>query len=102
MACFKAVESIEDFSVDYELNGEDAVVHYQIMTNGDLEVSFELFDENKQQVAKSTGAKGSVTVSKAHLWNVGKAYLYQAVMRIWDGETLIDEYSSKIGIRTVK
>ena len=98
----KPGESIEDFSVDYELNGEDAVVHYQIMTNGDHEVSFELFDENKQQVAKSTGAKGSVTVSKAHLWNVGKAYLYQAVMRIWDGETLIDEYSSKIGIRTVK
>jgi len=98
----KPVESIEDFSVDYELNGEDAVVHYQIMTNGDHEVSFELFDENKQQVAKSAGTKGSVTVSKAHLWNVGKAYLYQAVVRIWDGETLIDEYSSKIGIRTVK
>lgn len=97
----KPKESIEDFNVDYELNGEDAVVRYEIMTNGTHEVSFELLDQEKQPVAKSTGKQGSVLVPGAHLWNVGNAYLYQAVMRIWDGETLIDEYSSKIGIRTV-
>lgn len=98
----KPEESIEDFEVDYELNGEDAIVHYQIMTNGDHPVSFELFDEENQLAAKGIGRQGSVTVSKARLWNVGKAYLYRAVMKIWDGEKLIDEYSSKIGIRTVK
>lgn len=98
----KPEESIEDFEVDYELNGADAVVRYEIKTNGNHQVSFELFDEEKRLVAKSTGRQGSVTVAKAHLWNVGNAYLYQTVMRIWDGETLIDEYSSKIGIRTVK
>ena len=98
----KPEESIEDFEVDYELNGEDTIVHYQIMTNGDHPVSFELFDEENQLAAKGIGRQGSVTVSKARLWNVGKAYLYRAVMKIWDGEKLIDEYSSKIGIRTVK
>lgn len=98
----KPGESIEDFEVDYELNVEDAIVHYQIMTNGDHPVSFELFDEENQLAAKGIGRQGSVTVSKARLWNVGKAYLYRAVMKIWDGEKLIDEYSSKIGIRTVK
>lgn len=98
----KPEESIEDFEVDYELNGEDAIVHYQIMTNGDHPVSFELFDEENQLAAKGIGRQGSVTVSKARLWNVGKAYLYRAVMKIWDGEKLIDEYASKIGIRTVK
>lgn len=98
----KPEESIEDFEVDYELNGEDAIVHYQIMTNGDHPVSFELFDEENKLAAKGIGRQGSVTVSKARLWNVGKAYLYRAVMKIWDGEKLIDEYASKIGIRTVK
>ncbi|MCM1135813.1 MAG: beta-glucuronidase [Clostridium sp.] len=95
-------EAIQDYSVNYELKGKDALVHYQVKTNGTHPVKVELKDEDGVLVAQAEGAQGTLEVKDAHLWKVRNAYLYSIIITISDGEKLIDKYSEKIGIRTVK
>lgn len=41
----------------------------------------------------------SVKLDKPRLWSVDKPYLYKLVTRVYEGNTLMDEYSSPFGIR---
>jgi beta-glucuronidase len=95
-------EYIIDFSVRYELTGNNALVHYSVKTNGNNNVCITVFDEDGKKVANATGKDGTIRINDAHLWNVLDAYLYKFVFRIMDGETIIDEYHEDIGIRTVE
>lgn len=91
-------EAIQDYTVDYELDGEDALVHYQVVTNGETTVSVTLRDAKGQIVAQAEGKEGTLKVEKAHLWKVRNAYLYTFTATVGT----VDEYSAKIGIRTVE
>ena len=62
----------------------------------------ELYDKCGCKVASAEGNEGVLEVKDAHLWEVHHAYLYKMVVRIVDGEEVIDEYHQEIGIRTVK
>lgn len=93
-------ECITDFTVNHAIQGEDALVDYQVETTGDHEVRLIVKDEDGKTVAEADGKEGSVLVKKAKLWNVHHAYLYTFVIRIMDGNQVIDEYFDKIGIRT--
>lgn len=93
-------ESISDYSLVHELNGPDAVVNYSIITNGKNDIKVILKDEDGSIVAESTGKEGKLSVPNAHLWQVRNAYLYQLTMQIVDGESIIDEYTEPVGIRT--
>ena len=95
-------EAVTDYSVTYELDGEDALVHYQITTNGTHPVTVSLYDEDGNPVAEANGNAGILSVEKAHLWRVRNAYLYRIFIRITDAEKTLDEYSGEIGIRTVE
>ncbi|MCO7124700.1 beta-glucuronidase [Sporolactobacillus shoreicorticis] len=95
-------ESVEDYSVAYELDGEDAIVRYNVMTNGIHDVSVALYDEDGAKVAGATGRAGGLRVKKAHLWNVLDAYLYQLRIEIVDNDKLLDAYHEEIGIRVVE
>lgn len=95
-------EHIEDFSVVHELKGKHAVVHYSVETTGEHEVSVEVYDENGCKVATATGKEGELSIANVHKWGVGDGYLYHFVVRILDGETVLDEYFDEIGIRTVE
>ena len=92
------LEAIQDYTVDYELDGEDALVHYQVVTNGETTVSVALRDAKGQIVAQAEGKEGTLKVEKAHLWKVRNAYLYTFTATVGT----VDEYSAKIGIRTVE
>lgn len=92
-------ESVTDFSVCHELAGADALVHYTVETNGGHEVSVEIWDGG-ERVAAGTSRAGTLRVPHAHLWSAGDGYLYRFVVRILDGERVLDEYSERIGIRT--
>lgn len=95
-------EYVFDFDLDYEIAGKDAFLHYQVRTTGEHETVLWLYDEEGRQVAASAGKSGTMKVENARLWRVHDAYLYRLVIRILDGDALIDEYGQEIGIRTVE
>lgn len=95
-------QAIEDYSVDYTLEGADALVRYTVRRGGDLPVRVRLLDAEGREVAAAEGAEGILRVADAHLWQVRNAYLYTLVITLGDGETPADEYSARVGIRTVE
>lgn len=95
-------EYVFDFDLKYEITGEDAKIHYDIRTTGEHDVRLLLFDEEGNEAARAEGKSGIIEVRQAHLWQVHEAYLYRLIIRICDGENIIDEYEQEIGIRTVK
>lgn len=95
-------ESIVDFTVNHNIIGDDAKVDYTVETTGESGVYITVYDEEGQQVATSEGKNGSIIIKNARLWNVLDAYLYTFKLEIKDENTLIDEYITEIGIRTVE
>ena len=92
-------ERVLDFSVVHSLNGTAADVAYTVTTNGEHTVCIDVFD-GCEKVAHADGKTGTLHIDNVKLWNVHAAYLYNFVIRITDGETVVDEYAEKIGIRT--
>ncbi len=92
-------ERVLDFSVVHTLNGNAADVAYTVTTNGEHNVCIDVFD-GCEKVAHADGKTGTLHIDNVKLWNVHAAYLYNFVIRITDGETVVDEYAEKIGIRT--
>ena len=92
-------ERVLDFSVVHSLSGTDADVAYTVTTNGDHAVCVDVYD-GAEKVAHADGKSGTLHIENVRLWNVHAAYLYSFVIRITDGETVVDEYHEKIGIRT--
>lgn len=92
-------ERVLDFSVVHSLSGTAADVAYTVATNGDHAVCVDVYD-GAEKVAHADGKSGTLHIDNVKLWNVHAAYLYNFVIRITDGETVVDEYREKIGIRT--
>lgn len=92
-------ERVLDFSVVHSISGTDADVAYTVTTNGDHAVCVDVYD-GAEKVAHADGKSGTLHIENVKLWNVHAAYLYSFVIRITDGETVVDEYHEKIGIRT--
>ena len=92
-------ERVLDFSVVHSISGTDADVAYTVTTNGDHAVCVDVYD-GAEKVAHADGKSGTLHIENVRLWNVHAAYLYSFVIRITDGETVVDEYHEKIGIRT--
>lgn len=94
---------ITDFTVVHELQGDDAIVHYEVETLGEAgtEAKILVYDEEGRQVAEAAGAAGDILVKDVRLWNVLDAYLYRFVIRLEKDGQLLDEYEEEIGIRTV-
>lgn len=92
-------ERVLDFSVVHSLSGTAADVAYTVTTNGDHAVCVDVYD-GAEKVAHADGKGGTLHIENVRMWNVHAAYLYNFVIRITDGETVVDEYHEKIGIRT--
>ena len=92
-------ERVLDFSVVHSLSGTAADVAYTVATNGSHAVCVDVYD-GAEKVAHADGKSGTLHIENVKLWNVHAAYLYSFVIRITDGETVVDEYREKIGIRT--
>lgn len=94
-------ERILDYDVVCRLGAnETAFVDYAVTARGEHAVSVSLLDGEGRTVAESQGAQGTLTVENARLWRVRDAYLYRIVLRLTDGETVLDEYTDRIGIRS--
>ncbi len=94
-------EAILDFIVVHKLDGDNSITSYKVETNGNNSVEICVFDEAGNFICQSSGKKGEIRINNVRLWNVRDAYLYTFVIRIKDGENVIDEYFEEVGIRTV-
>lgn len=95
-------EHVFDFDLDYEISGKNAKIRYSVKTTGEHPVSVSLLDDKGSEVASSEGKDGVIDVADARLWQVRNAYLYHLIIRITDGDGIVDEYGQKIGIRTIQ
>jgi beta-glucuronidase len=77
-------------------------VDYQLELQGEGEARVTLVDERGIEVAEASGRSGVLNVPDVELWRPGAAYLYElrCLLRV-DGR-ICDEYTQKIGIRTVQ
>lgn len=53
-------------------------------------------------VAEAEGADFTLTVNDPKLWQPGNAYLYNLVVNLMKGDEVVDEYTLRVGIRSVK
>lgn len=95
-------EAVLDYSVSYELDGDDARVNYSVVTSGERPVRVTLIDRDGVEVAVSEGKTGVLHVENARLWRVRNAYLYTLRIEIVEGSAAVDLYEDRIGIRTVE
>lgn len=102
--CCVPATHIEDIVINTDVKSTTGVVRYNLDILGkrsDAKVT--LYDEDNQLVASAEGVEGELLVHNAKLWQPGAAYLYTLQARLYDGNTVIDEYSlNSVGIRTVK
>ncbi|KAK1923882.1 beta-glucuronidase [Papiliotrema laurentii] len=97
----KPLIAVEDVTVTTDLDGSTGVVNYNVKIAGDARVEVDLLDVD-QSAGSSSGAKGSIRVKDAKLWQPGAAYLYTLRVRLYNNSTLDDEYTLPVGIRTVR
>ena len=88
---------IEDVNVTSTVNGKDAVIHYEVKTNNDIEGKATVYDEAGNKVGESEGKKGDIKIKDVNLWQPMNSYLYN--LKFEFGE---DEYTLPYGIRTVE
>ena len=95
---------ILDFDLTYELADNQAFIDYKITTSDNAagQISVELYDEDDQLVTEASGSEGKLTVNDPTLWKVLDSYLYRFVIKVQDGDAIIDEYEQAIGIRSVE
>ena len=93
------------------------LVKTEVQNQSGAEASVELrqtvFDSSGKPVSKGTSVKSAVsadatrtipvslTVTRPQRWDMDRPYLYTLVTEIFDGERLIDKYSTSFGIRTI-
>jgi beta-glucuronidase len=85
------------------LDGGTGSVEYRTEADGadGLEVRAVLRDAEGGEVARGTGASGTLTVPDVHRWAPGDGYLYQLEVQLVDGDTVVDSYPEDVGVRTV-
>lgn len=94
-------EAVTDYTVTYELDGRDAKIHYETVYGGEGDIKVSLYDGDGRLAACGEGAKGTLSVKDARLWEVRNAYLYTFKIELFEDGRKKDEYEDRIGIRTV-
>jgi beta-glucuronidase len=102
--CSTARSYIADVTVVTDFEDGIGIVGYATVIDepGATAVKVELLDAEGARVGATTGGEGELQVSSPHLWQPGKAYLYELRVDLMDGDDMIDSYVLPVGIRTVR
>jgi beta-glucuronidase len=94
---------LTDLTVVTGLDGTTGTVEYQVEAEGaeGSETRVVLRDAEGSEVARGTGASGTLTVPDVHKWAPGDGYLYDLEVQLVDGDTVVDDYLQPVGVRTV-
>lgn len=93
---------VEDIDVVTTFEESTGKIDYDVNVVGDLDVCVKLYDEDDSLVASCNGTSGCLVIENVKLWEPLNAYLYNFVVEVVDGDTLIDEYELPVGVRTVE
>ncbi len=93
---------VEDIEVVTGFEGTTGSIDYTVAVEGKAQVSVKLYDEHDKLVASADGAKGTLVIKDVQLWEPLHAYLYNLVVELTNGTSLIDEYELPVGVRTVQ
>lgn len=93
---------IMDYDTAVSLKDGYAEVSYRVVTDSPYETAVEVFDHTHTKVAFASGTSGVIRIDNPHLWEPGNPYLYSLVILIRNGDTVIDKYPAKLGVRTVE
>lgn len=81
---------------------EAATVHVEVEIEApegaEYDVAYIILNPNGDQVAYSTSPE--LTIETPHLWDITDPYQYTLVTRLAKGDTVLDEYQTKFGVRT--
>ena len=78
-----------------------ADIRVETIVEGEGAVSVELQDAAGSIVARAEGADAQLHLDAPHLWDgVKDPYLYTCVVRLSSGGTVVDEVSTRVGLRT--
>ena len=80
----------------------DGFTDYVVATSAPADVRVRALDATGAEVAAATGAEGTLRIDGVQLWQPGAAYLYDLVVEVLDGETVVDSYTETFGVRTVE
>ncbi len=86
------------------VSGNDGLVRVQSWPNNDkAQVEITLKDATGEVVATSTGTDTELTITNANLWDgVENPYLYTAELKLVVDGVVVDEISSRFGVRSFK
>ena len=87
---------IKDVVVTAEVNGDEAVLSYEVETEGEGAAKITVCDKEGRVVAEAEGTSGKLTIPNVILWQPLNAYLYE--IKVVYGE---DVYTLPYGVRTV-
>ncbi len=94
------------FAVTPEVNGKDAKVKLQSWTKNaqGKQIRYTVTDANGEVVAEGTGeGEMSLEIKDVTLWHGRKnPYLYTATAELLDGDAVLDNVSTRFGVRTFK
>lgn len=98
---------IDDVTVVTEIEGTTGIVSVTVQQIGDVSTgTLTLVGESVIATADLSFADGvalaRLQVPDAKLWSIDSPYLYDLVITLQDGKTIVDRYSLEIGIRTVE
>lgn len=92
---------LEDIDITYEIQGADAMVHFNEAVHGDIDaVRFVVRDEEGKVVSDSY--EKNALIKDVKLWNPLNAYLYEVEVRGEKDGRLVDLYRESFGIRSVQ
>lgn len=98
----KPQRSVEDVTVVTRVDGADGFIDYDTVAEGDAETRVVVKDAQGLEVSSTTGAKGTLRIPNANLWQPGEGYLYDLEVQLLDNDRIIDSYPVAVGIRTVE
>jgi len=94
--------AVDDVTVVTDFSGSTGLVNYRAQLTGTAELSAKLYDQDGKLVASGSGLEGTLSVDNVKLWEPGNAYLYDLVLEAEVSGVLVDQYSLRVGVRTVK
>ncbi|WP_029432101.1 beta-glucuronidase [Blastococcus sp. URHD0036] len=93
---------VEDVTIRTGVDGSAGTVDYAVRTSAAADVRVRALDETGAEVGSGTGAEGTLRIDGVTLWRPGAAYLYDLVVEVLDGDTVVDSYTEPFGVRTVE
>ncbi|KAK5048261.1 hypothetical protein LTR84_005931 [Exophiala bonariae] len=100
--------SFRDVTIVTDTVGENrtGIIKYEATCSEsvDCEIRVTVADENGNVVGCAHGERSEIEIESVHLWQPGNAYLYKLTLYLHrlDDNSLVDEYSIDVGVRTVE